>query len=103
YPTARPDTYPCSLHDALPISLLNFYKIPLENLIVIHDELDINFDTLRIKRGGGEGGHNGLKSISQTIGTKDYLRVRVGIGRPPRSEEHTSELQSRFDPVCRRL
>src|SRR5699024_6193635 len=64
-------------------ALLKFYNIPIANLIVIHDELDINFDALRIKRGGGEGGHNGLKSTSQAVGTKDYLRVRVGIDRQP--------------------
>jgi PTH1 family peptidyl-tRNA hydrolase len=49
----------------------------------VHDELDIAFGAVRLKRGGGEGGHNGLRSISRTAGTKDYLRVRVGIGRPP--------------------
>ena len=63
--------------------LLSFYKIPAENLVVIHDELDIPFAEVRLKRGGGEGGHNGLRSITKSIGTKDYLRVRVGIGRPP--------------------
>lgn len=63
--------------------LMSFYKIPVENLIVIHDELDIPFAEVRLKRGGGEGGHNGLRSITKSVGTKDYLRVRVGIGRPP--------------------
>jgi len=63
--------------------LLSFYKIPVENLIVIHDELDIPFAEVRLKLGGGEGGHNGLRSISKSVGTRDYLRVRVGIGRPP--------------------
>jgi PTH1 family peptidyl-tRNA hydrolase len=63
--------------------LLSFYKIPAENLIVIHDELDIPFADVRLKLGGGEGGHNGLRSITKSIGTRDYLRVRVGIGRPP--------------------
>jgi peptidyl-tRNA hydrolase, PTH1 family len=63
--------------------LLSFYKIQVENLIVIHDELDISFAEVRIKLGGGEGGHNGLRSITKSIGTKEYLRVRVGIGRPP--------------------
>jgi len=63
--------------------LLGFYKIPVENLIVIHDELDIPFAEVRLKRGGGEGGHNGLRSITKSVGTRDYLRVRVGIGRPP--------------------
>lgn len=63
--------------------LMRFFKVPLEQLIVIHDELDIDFATLRLKRGGGEGGHNGLRSITKSVGGKDYLRVRVGIGRPP--------------------
>lgn len=63
--------------------LQRFFKVPLERLVVIHDELDIDFATLRLKRGGGEGGHNGLRSISKSVGSKDYLRVRVGIGRPP--------------------
>ncbi|NNG37683.1 aminoacyl-tRNA hydrolase [Flexivirga sp. ID2601S] len=63
--------------------LMRFFKVPLERLIVIHDELDIDFAALRLKRGGGEGGHNGLRSISKSVGSKDYLRVRVGIGRPP--------------------
>lgn len=63
--------------------LLSFYKVPVENLIVIHDDLDITFAQVRLKRGGGEGGHNGLRSITKSVGTRDYLRVRVGIGRPP--------------------
>ena len=67
-----------------PVSALAaFYGIGPEDLVVVHDELDIPFDTLRLKRGGGEGGHNGLKSITASLGTKDYARVRVGIGRPP--------------------
>lgn len=63
--------------------LLSFYKVPVENLIVIHDELDIAFAEVRLKLGGGEGGHNGLRSVTKSVGTRDYLRVRVGIGRPP--------------------
>ena len=63
--------------------LMSFYKVPVERLIVVHDELDIPFATMRLKRGGGEDGHNGLRSISKSLGTRDYLRVRVGIGRPP--------------------
>ena len=63
--------------------LLSFFKIPVEHLVVVHDELDIPFADVRLKRGGGEGGHNGLKSITKSVGTRDYLRVRVGIGRPP--------------------
>jgi len=63
--------------------LLGFYKLPTSNLVVIHDELDIPFADVRLKLGGGEGGHNGLRSITKSVGTRDYLRVRVGIGRPP--------------------
>lgn len=62
---------------------MKFYKIELESLIVIHDELDLPYGTVRLKRGGGENGHNGLRSISKSLGTKDYLRVRFGVGRPP--------------------
>jgi PTH1 family peptidyl-tRNA hydrolase len=63
--------------------LLDYHSIAPTELVVIHDELDIAFAAVRLKRGGGEGGHNGLRSISRSTGTRDYLRVRVGIGRPP--------------------
>ena len=63
--------------------LLNYYDVPVERLVVLHDELDIDAGRVRLKRGGGEGGHNGLRSISQSVGSKDYFRVRLGIGRPP--------------------
>ena len=62
--------------------VMDFFKIPLENLVVIHDDIDLAFGTMRFKRGGGSGGHNGLKSIDAAIGN-DYLRVRLGIGKPP--------------------
>ena len=64
-------------------SLINYYKVPLEQLVVLHDELDIDFATQRYKLGGGDNGHNGLKSIRRSLGTGDFLRVRAGIGRPP--------------------
>lgn len=64
-------------------ALCDFYKIPLERLVVVHDELDIPYGTLRLKRGGGDNGHNGLRSITKSVGGRDYLRVRFGIGRPP--------------------
>ena len=63
--------------------LLKYYDVPVERLVVLHDELDIDAGLVRLKRGGGEGGHNGLRSISQSVGSKDYFRVRLGIGRPP--------------------
>ena len=64
-------------------SLRDFFKVPAERIVVVHDELDIDFGQLRLKRGGGSGGHNGLRSIDSALGTREYLRVRVGIGRPP--------------------
>ena len=64
-------------------ALMKFFSVEVDRLLVIHDELDIPAGDVRLKKGGGEGGHNGLRSISSALGTKDYLRVRVGIGRPP--------------------
>ncbi|GAA1060816.1 aminoacyl-tRNA hydrolase [Agromyces bracchium] len=67
-----------------PVSaLLKFYSLGADRLIVVHDELDIPFDTVRLKRGGGHGGHNGLRDIQKAAGSPDFTRVRVGIGRPP--------------------
>lgn len=79
---AVPSTY-MNVSGAPVAGLLKYYDVPAERLVVIHDELDIDAGVVRLKKGGGEGGHNGLRSISQSIGTKDYLRVRLGIGRPP--------------------
>ncbi len=79
---ARPTTY--MNESGGPVrGLLDYHSVPATDLVVVHDELDIPFGTVRLKRGGGEGGHNGVRSISRSTGTKDYLRVRVGIGRPP--------------------
>ena len=64
-------------------TLMESFSVELDHLIVVHDELDIPAETVRVKRGGGEGGHNGLRSVSGSLGTREYLRVRVGIGRPP--------------------
>lgn len=67
-----------------PVSaLLDFFKLDLDRLVVVHDDLDLPYGTLRLKRGGGDGGHNGLKSIRRSLGSGDYYRVRFGIGRPP--------------------
>ncbi len=64
-------------------ALMDFYGVDPDHLIVVHDELDLDFDALRVKLGGGDNGHNGLKSIRRSLGTGDFLRVRAGIGRPP--------------------
>ena len=63
--------------------LAKFYSVPPSDIIVIHDELDLEFGRIRLKLGGGEGGHNGVRSVAAALGTKDFLRVRIGIGRPP--------------------
>ncbi|MDA0250483.1 MAG: aminoacyl-tRNA hydrolase [Actinomycetota bacterium] len=63
--------------------LAKFYSVPAADVIVIHDELDIDFGRVRLKLGGGEGGHNGLRSVANALGSKDFQRVRIGIGRPP--------------------
>jgi peptidyl-tRNA hydrolase, PTH1 family len=67
-----------------PLSALaSFYKLPAEHTVVLHDELDLPFGALRLKLGGGDNGHNGLRSITAAYGTPDYYRVRFGVGRPP--------------------
>lgn len=67
-----------------PVSALaNFYGIAPDHVVAVHDEIDIPFNTVKVKLGGGEGGHNGLRDMSRALATKDYLRVRVGVGRPP--------------------
>jgi PTH1 family peptidyl-tRNA hydrolase len=79
---AKPNTY-MNVSGGPVNALLKFFKIPADHLIVVHDELDIPFDSLKLKRGGGHGGHNGIRDVAAATGTPDFLRVRVGIGRPP--------------------
>ena len=79
---ARPLSF-MNLSGGPTASLLKYYKLDASRLIVVHDELDIPFETVRLKFGGGNGGHNGIRDISAALGTPDYIRVRVGIGRPP--------------------
>jgi PTH1 family peptidyl-tRNA hydrolase len=64
-------------------SLRDFFKAPLDRIVVVHDELDLPYAALRLKLGGGDNGHNGLRSLRRSLGSGDYHRVRVGIGRPP--------------------
>lgn len=79
---ARPSTY---MNDSggPTAALATFFSVPPGSLVVVHDDLELDFGQVRLKRGGGEGGHNGLRSISSALRTRDYLRVRVGVGRPP--------------------
>jgi len=79
---AKPRSY-MNLSGGATAGLARFFSIEPVRVIAVHDELDLPPSTVRVKLGGGEGGHNGLRSISASLGTKDYLRVRFGIGRPP--------------------
>lgn len=79
---ARPRTYMNDSGDPVR-RLLDFYKVPTSRLVVVHDELDLPLGSLRVKFGGGDNGHNGLKSLRTALGTGTYHRVRIGIGRPP--------------------
>ncbi|WP_448611579.1 aminoacyl-tRNA hydrolase [Geodermatophilus sp. URMC 60] len=98
---ARPTTY--MNESGGPVrGLLDYHSIPATDLVAVHDELDIPFASVRLKRGGGEGGHNGLRSISRATGTKDYLRVRVGIGRPPGRQDPADFVLKDFSATERR-
>ena len=79
---AKPKTY--MNESGGPVKALkDFYKVPVDRIMVVHDELDIDFGVLRLKQGGGDNGHNGLRSITKSLGDKEYFRVRFGVGRPP--------------------
>jgi PTH1 family peptidyl-tRNA hydrolase len=83
-------------------ALASFYKIEPARIIAIHDELDIAFGTLRIKLGGGDNGHNGLKSMRSSLGTGDFYRVRAGIGRPPGRQDVADFVLSSYSTVERK-
>ncbi len=80
-------------------SLLTFYKLPADRLVVIHDELDIPFGTLRVKLGGGDNGHNGVRSVRSALGTGDFYRVRVGIGRPSGRKDVSDHVLGNYSSV----
>ncbi|GAA3673869.1 aminoacyl-tRNA hydrolase [Nonomuraea antimicrobica] len=98
---AKPLTY-MNLSGGPVKALADFYKIGPERLIVVHDELDVPYGALRAKLGGGDNGHNGLKSITKVLGTRDYLRVRFGIGRPPGRMDPASFVLRDFATVERK-
>ncbi|MFH1026397.1 MAG: aminoacyl-tRNA hydrolase [Pseudomonadota bacterium] len=77
---------------------LQFYKLPISQLIVIHDELDLPYGTVRFKQGGGHGGHNGLRSITEQLGKNDFIRLRIGIGKSPHGDT-TGHVLGNIPPV----
>jgi PTH1 family peptidyl-tRNA hydrolase len=98
---AKPTTF-MNLLGTPTVALAQFYKIPPAQVIAAHDELDLDFGTVRVKIGGGEGGHNGLRSISKSLSTKDYVRVRFGISRPPGRQDPADYVLSDFGAAQRK-
>ena len=97
---AKPNSY-MNLSGGPVSKLLRFYDLEPSQLIVLHDELDIPFDTVRLKSGGGHGGHNGIRDIASAIGTPDFTRVRIGIGRPPGRQDAADFVLKPFSGVER--
>ncbi|MEU4336675.1 aminoacyl-tRNA hydrolase [Micromonospora lupini] len=97
----KPLTY-MNLSGGPVAALSQFYKVPPAQVIAVHDELDIGFGQVRVKFGGGEGGHNGLRSMSKSLGTKDYVRVRFGVGRPPGRQDPADYVLSDFGAAERK-
>ncbi len=81
--------------------LAQFFSVSPAHIIVIHDELDIDFGRIRLKLGGGEGGHNGLRSVASALGTKDFQRVRIGVGRPPGRKDPAAFVLENFNATER--
>ena len=98
---ATPDSYMNTSGGPVK-ALLDYFDVEPTNLIVVHDELDLPFGTLKLKRGGGEGGHNGLKSISKSLGEKNYIRLRFGIGRPPGRQDPADYVLQAFSAAERK-
>jgi peptidyl-tRNA hydrolase, PTH1 family len=84
------------------VGVSRFYKVPVERLVVVHDDLDLPYGALRLKRGGGDGGHNGLRSATSALGSKEYLRVRFGIGRPPGRQDPADFVLREFSSAERK-
>ncbi|HKN98143.1 MAG TPA: aminoacyl-tRNA hydrolase [Pseudonocardiaceae bacterium] len=98
---AKPQSF-MNLSGGPVAGLVRFFKVSPASVVVVHDDLDIPFDTVRLKLGGGDNGHNGLRSITKSLGTKDYYRVRVGIGRPPGRMDPADFVLRDFSTVERR-
>jgi PTH1 family peptidyl-tRNA hydrolase len=98
---AKPLTF-MNLSGAPAVALAQFFKVPVERVIAVHDELDVPFGQVRVKRGGGEGGHNGLRSMSKSLASKEYARVRFGISRPPGRQDPADYVLREFSPSERK-
>lgn len=98
---AKPRTY-MNVSGGPVAGLVKYFSIPPADLVIIYDELDLDFGVIRLKFGGGEGGHNGARSVSSAVGTRDYSRVRFGIGRPPGRQDPADFVLKRFSGAERK-
>ena len=98
---ARPRSYMNEIGGPVK-ALATFYKVPAERIVAVHDELDIPFGTMRVKLGGGDNGHNGLRALRSSLGTGDFHRVRIGVGRPPGRQEVADFLLSDYTAAERK-
>jgi len=94
---AKPQTF-MNLSGQAAASLRGYYKVADEQLVVVHDDVDIPFGQVRVKRGGGHGGHNGLRDLTRCLGTQDFPRVRFGVSRPPPQWETADYVLSNWTP-----
>ena len=98
---AKPKSY-MNISGGPAAALRDFFRVPIERIVVVHDDLDIAYGALRLKRGGGDNGHNGLRSLTTSLGSKEYLRVRFGIGRPPGRQDPADFVLRDFSAVERK-
>jgi peptidyl-tRNA hydrolase, PTH1 family len=98
---AKPKTF-MNLSGGPVASMRDFFKVPLDRIVLVHDELDLPYGSLRLKQGGGDGGHNGLRSVTKSLGSPDYLRVRFGVGRPPGQQDPAAFVLKAFSSAEQR-
>ncbi|MDR2255429.1 MAG: aminoacyl-tRNA hydrolase [Arthrobacter sp.] len=98
---AKPTSY-MNLSGGPTSSLSKYFNVPAERVIAVHDEVDVDFDAVRVRTGGSENGHNGLRDMTKALGTRDYQRVRVGVGRPPGRQQTADYVLSNFSSTERK-
>lgn len=94
---AKPQTF-MNLSGQAVNSLVRFYKIPLEQVLIIYDDIDLPFETLRMRKSGGSGGHQGMASIIECLNSQDFPRMRIGVGRPPGQKDAATYVLKNFSP-----